>query len=729
MIFQNRFTLTLCALIPIILFAGFCYGFQNYDRNFYIYERIMTFFFIVSFFLLCYFKKKNAELIMEAAVEKYRLLFDQFPLGITKIDKDGFIVEANASFECILGVKKGYIIKHKFDLIKLRILDHDGAEIPHNRRPLTKAIRERQIINDCDMMIKSEDGKMKWLNLTVFPSFDENNCTMAIYEDITALKIAERTLKESEEKFRLMIENTPVGVSIIDDCGIFEYVNEAFSSLYEYDQEELIGKHITVIVLENLYEMALKSYKDFIDNSIPLSRQWSATTKYGKKLEVLVSSAKINGAGEHPKTILSVMDITERQHMEDELRRNREELKIARETAESMNSLKTSFLANVSHEIRTPLNSIIGFSDLLEHDWSEKERAEMIGCIKTSGKELLSMVNDLLDISKIEAGKLEIETAEFDLKPLAEEITAMMKPAAELKKIGISMELKGKFNEPVISDRHRYKQVIINLLGNAIKFTSNGGVKLTISILEEDDNNYLVETSVSDSGIGISQKDIERIFIPFMQANCAVSRKFGGTGLGLSISDKIVKMLGGKGISVESEPGAGSRFYFTIKFKKAVSAMRVNKLKPDAKQGIKEDTGDPLISMPTINENFALNVLVADDDRMNLILIKKSLEEEGVAVTSVETARDSVEFALKYRYDLILIDINMPDMSGFDASREIRRLGIKTPVVAMSASALENDMDDLTGSGMNDQISKPVDVKLLISKAHHLAGKFAHANV
>jgi len=711
----------LCALISIPILICFYYYFQKYYNNYFTYEIIPIFIFFILFSSLCYFKIKKAELRMKAAVEKYRLLFDQFPLGITKIDKDGFIVEANTSFERILGVKKGYMIKHKFDLIKMRIFDHDGTEIPHNRQPLTKAIRERQIINDGDMMIKSEDGKTKWLNLTVIPSFDENNCTMAIYEDITALKTAENALKEREEQFRLMIENTPVGVSIIDDCGIFEYVNEAFSVLYEYEPEELIGKHITVIVLENLYEMALKSYKEFMNNNIPLSRQWSATTKYGKKLEVLVSSAKINGTEEHPKTILSVMDITDRQRMEDELRKNREELKNAREIAESMNKLKSSFLANVSHEIRTPLNSIIGFSDLLEHQWPEKEREEMINCIKISGKELLSMVNDLLDISKIEAGKFEIEQAEFDLMPLAEEIIAMTKPAAELKNINISMEIKGLFNEPVISDRHRYKQVIVNLLSNAIKFTSSGGVKLVISLLEEDDSSYLIETSVSDSGIGISEKDIERIFIPFAQANCTVSRKFGGTGLGLSISEEIVKMLGGNGIKAESKQGEGSKFHFTIKFKKAISLRRADKLK----QGII----DPLISMPSINENFALNVLIADDDTINLKLIQKSLEEEGVMVTLVETAKDSVEFALKYRYDLILMDINMPDMSGFDASREIRRLGIKTPVVAMSASSLKNDIDNLIGSGMNDQIPKPVDIKLLISKAQNLTGKSSIAGV
>ncbi len=531
----------------------------------------------------------------------------------------------------------------------------------------------------------------------------------------------EKTLKASEEQFRLMIENTPVGVSIIDDCGIFEYVNEAFSMLYEYEPEELIGKHITIIVLENLYEIALKSYKEFIDNNIPLSRQWSATTKSGRKLEVLVSSAKIYGAGEHPKTILSVMDITDRQKMEDELRKNREELRIARETAESMNRLKTSFLANVSHEIRTPLNSIIGFSDLLEHEWPEKERAEMINCIKISGKELLSMVNDLLDISKIEAGRFEIETAEFDLISIAEEIMTLVKPAAGIKKIDLSMEIKGNINKRIISDRHRYKQVIINLLGNAIKFTSSGSVTFSIRLLEEDENNLVIETSVTDSGIGISQKDIDRIFIPFMQADNTVARKFGGTGLGLSISDEIVKMLGGSGIKVESKPCEGSRFYFVIKFKKALLKRPAHELKQE------EDA--PLISMPSINEKFAMSVLVADDDPANLKLIKRSLEQEGVAVTLVENARDSVEFALKYRYDLILMDINMPDMSGFDASREIRRLGIKTPVVAMSASTLKDDMKTLTDSGMNDQMSKPVDIKLLISKAHVLAGKFSRAGV
>ena len=232
----------------------------------------------------------------------------------------------------------------------------------------------------------------------------------------TAEEKAYTLLLASEEKFRLMIENTPVGVCIIDEYGMFEYVNTAFTELYEYEHDELIGNHITVIILENLYELALKNYNDFINSNIPLSREWSASTKSGKKLTVLVNSAKMSDITGRQKSILFIVDITVRQKMEQELIKSREILKTARDAAESLNRQKSRFLASVSHDIRTPLNSVIGFSELLEQSQLSEAQKEMVRCVKNSGSDLLALINDILDLSKIEAGKFEIENAEFDIR-------------------------------------------------------------------------------------------------------------------------------------------------------------------------------------------------------------------------------------------------------------------------------------------------------------------------
>ncbi|HOT78275.1 MAG TPA: PAS domain S-box protein, partial [Candidatus Wallbacteria bacterium] len=315
----------------------------------------------------------------------------------------------------------------------------------------------------------------------------------------------------SEDRFRMMIENTPVGVCIIDEYGMFEYVNTAFTELYEYEQDELIGKHITLIILENLYELAMKNYNDFMKGNIPLSREWSASTKNGKKVTVLVNSAKITDLSGCQKSLLFIVDITERQKMEQELIKSREILKAARDSAESLNRQKSRFLASVSHDIRTPLNSVIGFSELIEQSELSETQREMVRCIKNSGNDLLALINDILDLSKIEAGKFEIENAPFDIKETFASAVKSISPLAGKKGLKINVSIDPGIDRLVISDSHRYKQVINNLLSNAVKFTAEGEIKAELKIVALCEMYYTIQTSVSDTGIGIPAEMHERL--------------------------------------------------------------------------------------------------------------------------------------------------------------------------------------------------------------------------
>lgn len=524
-------------------------------------------------------------------------------------------------------------------------------------------------------------------------------------------------LAASEDRFRLMIENTPVGVCIIDEYGMFEYVNTAFTELYEYDQDELIGKHITVIILENLYEIAMRNYNDFINGSIPLSREWSASTKSGQKLTVLVNSARITDLAGKRKSILFIVDITDRQKMEQELIKSREILKTARDAAESLNHQKSRFLASVSHDIRTPLNSIIGFSDLLDRSELSAAQKEMVHCLKNSGGDLLALINDILDLSKIEAGKFEMVKAPFDIKKTFTNAVNSIAPLAEKKGVKLSVNIDAQIDLLVSSDAHRYKQVVNNLLSNAVKFTPGGEIRAELRITAQCETYYTILTSVADSGIGIEPEMRKKLFTPFEQCGRTTSRKYGGTGLGLAISSQIVRLLGGDEILVESEPGRGSRFYFSLNLEKAGHETKSAE-REEKKAGEKTS-----IAAEYLSNIPKLTILVADDCEINIKLTSTILTGQGHAVMCARDGLEAVDIAGRMSVDLILMDVNMPKLDGFCATAELRRRGIKTPVIAVTAAAMREDINKCKTNGMDDVLIKPLIYDSFISKINGYAVK------
>ncbi len=537
----------------------------------------------------------------------------------------------------------------------------------------------------------------------------------------TAVRSREKKAREllvaSEDRFRMMIENTPVGVCIIDEYGMFEYVNTAFTELYEYEQDELIGKHITLIILENLYELAMKNYNDFMKGNIPLSREWSASTKTGKKVTVLVNSAKITDLSGRQKSLLFIVDITERQKMEQELIKSREILRAARDSAESLNRQKSRFLASVSHDIRTPLNSVIGFSELIEQSELNETQREMVRCIKNSGNDLLALINDILDLSKIEAGKFEIENAPFDIKETFASAVKSISPLAGKKGLKVTVHIDQGIDRFVISDSHRYKQVINNLLSNAVKFTAEGEIKAELKIVALCEMYYTIQTSVSDTGIGIPAEMHDRLFTPFEQCGRATSQKYGGTGLGLTISNQIVKLIGGDCIKVESESGRGSRFYFNLNLEKSDIKSRAAGYEeyPHAKTSPKKNAS-PF-------ECKKMTILVADDSAINIKLIETILRGEGHTVIAAENGKEALEFAAGATFDLILMDVNMPVMDGYEATNRLRQMGVKAPVIAITAAAMQEEINNCRKNGMDDVLTKPILYDSFIEKINEYARK------
>jgi len=392
------------------------------------------------------------------------------------------------------------------------------------------------------------------------------------------------------------------------------------------------------------------------------------------------------------------------QNMMDKISETQEDLRIARDAAETANAAKSSFLANMSHEIRTPMNSIIGFSELAQDGDIPQKSKEYLDNIQDSAKWLLNIINDILDISKIESGKVELERIPFDLPSIFSHCQISITPKAAEKGVALYCYAEPSFGKTLLGDPIRLRQIILNLLSNAIKFTNNGMVKLLASIVTTDADTATVHFEVKDSGIGMNPDQIARIFEPFMQADDTVTRKFGGTGLGLAISKNLIELMGGT-LNVESAVGVGSKFSFNITFGLTEDAAEIS-----SKRYVLSDYEKP---------DFDAEILVCEDNTLNQQVIFDHLARVGIKTVLAGNGKEGFELVAqrmhsaensttnKKPFDLIFMDIHMPVMDGLEAASKMIELGIETPIIALTANIMTNDMEIYKKSGMYDTLGKP----------------------
>ena len=478
--------------------------------------------------------------------------------------------------------------------------------------------------------------------------------------------------KKNQLILKRLYEENPLPMIILDKKKrkILK-VNSAAAKLYGYKKKEFRKKQMTFLQ-ENKEEQHIKKGKEPIySNHI---------TKNGEKLEVELF---INSVYYKDKSayIIVVEDITKKQKLS-------RELKEAKEVAEASVRSKELFLANMSHEIRTPMNAILGLGDLLKETNLSNKQYKYVSTINTSGKNLLTIINDILDFTKIEAGKLEMESIPFDIVYSIEKTIEVFEPIAKEQKLLFKSEIDKKLRKEVLGDPTRLNQVLINLLGNAFKFTEKGTINLTVELINKTKSNYRVRFSVKDSGIGISSRNLETIFDSFTQAESSTARLYGGTGLGLAICHQLIKLMGGS-LEVSSKIGIGTEFHFTIDLDILKTRTMINNV--------------PNITLPE-----GIKVLLVEDNKVNQFLAQTILNQWNCEIDCAENGLIAIEKTKKNLYDIILMDIRMPVMNGEEATTIIRKkLNITTPIVALTANAIKGDKEKYLTLGMNGYISKP----------------------
>lgn len=690
-------------------------------------------------------KKNKAEKELAHNELKFRTIIESITDIIYVYDENGIINYISPNFK-IYGYDSDDIIGHSlFEFFH-----------PDDQQMLLIAFKK---VVDSDERISiilrllTKKGEIRIIEANYKGSFyldDKTKFYSGIFRDITERKMAEDALAFSEAKYRSIVENIQDIVYTLNQTGIFTYVSPSIKTI-GYKPEELTGRYIielihpadqqifieSIVRLVETGEMTLTAFRlisksdevkivEITGKSIVFSKESSVhysgiirdvteqkkteeeLTKHKESLEQLVEERTSD-----LERINSVLreEISERKLANYALKKREKELNQAKEYAEKCNKAKGDFLANVSHEIRTPLNAIIGFCELILSE-SDPEKAKNYALFAmTESDVLLELINELLDMAKIDSGKITIDSTIFDLKELLNTICRSMNLRVMQKGLNLSCSIDEKTPIYIEGDPMRLRQVILNLLSNAIKFTDDGIIRISVKPLEEDDMNNTLLFDIEDTGIGIPEDKLSHIFDSFIQADGSTTRKYGGTGLGTTISKKLVEIMGGT-IGAESKPGVGSRFWFTVPVKRQNAAT-------DRKtMGIGNiDDTDAGKDEITASSHAGCRILLVEDYIANRDIAMVYLANEGFYAEYAVNGKEAVFMCLETKYDLILMDVQMPEMDGYKATDLIRKkdsANKETPILGMTANAYKSDLDKCIESGMDDVITKPIRKKAFI---------------
>ena len=628
-------------------------------------------------------QKKELEESIKLYTEFYNL-FSNSPEIHCITDRQGKIQLINQSVVQILGYTPeeaiGMPIWEFFPATEqrgLRVLLEDG-------------LKNKKKAFDLEIRVINRSGEVKWISWSVIVKGDN---WYASGRDITDHK----QMVDQLELLSLVASKVSNGVVISNANNEVIWINEGFEKITGYNLWDVGFRAIGDVLKGELTDVEIiKKARELSKNKQSFEIDLLIYRKDGQPLWIsILNSIILDADGNVDKYVEVIIDITAKKNVELELI-------AAKEEALQLSRAKDMFISVMSHEIRTPLNAVIGISHLLTEDNPTESQKENLNILRFSADNLMTLINDVLDFTKVETGNIELEQADVDLRDLIGSVVSSMQFKTQGKNIYINSSLDDNLPRYIIADKTRICQILLNLVGNSVKFTENGGIAIDVKVIEQNDNEARIRFEVSDTGIGIMPDKINTIFESFKQADDSITRLYGGTGLGLAITKRLVELYDSR-INVESVYGQGSKFWFTITFKKSKTA--------EAKK----------INTKAVEIGLKLNVLVADDNQINRMLIDKVFKKWGVNADFAINGREVVEKVDQNRhYDVVLMDIHMPEMDGLEAAKYIRSntdpYYQQLPIIALTASMLNNQMDMIGEAGMNDYILKPFDPKNLYEK-------------
>ncbi len=695
-----------------------------------------------------------AEAARRESEAKLKAVLDHSTNVVKLKDLEGRYLLVNKRFALLVGLSESEIIGKTDEEIF-------GPAAAHVLRANDQRVVQAGGSREIEEYIPHSDGIHTYLSVK-FPLFDDQGQVYAvgsIATDITERKRIELSVRRENAKLSAMISGMEEGIVFADAGDQIVEVNEYFARFVGMSRTEIIGKAIDGFhegpARQRVREILNRLKTDTSSEAVVEQRQINDKT-------VILRVQPIYHENRYEGVLLNVVDITElaeakanAEQAGEELARRADELEAARLAslnmlddleraraeaveanreleatnaqlekaisranemalqAEVANVTKSEFLANMSHEIRTPMTAILGFTELMQDaEQTTDERLECIQTIRRNGQHLLNIINDILDLSKIEAGKMAIERIACSPRQLVREVDSLMRARADEKGLAFDLEFVGLLPEHIRTDPTRLRQVLINLIGNAIKFTTEGGVRLIVKMDDAvDADNPRLRFEVMDTGIGMTQEQLQRLFKPFTQADNSMTRKFGGTGLGLTISKRLAQMLGGD-ITAESTPGKGSAFYLTIETGSLADAEMVE----EARHYEQLSRSTP---QEKAVKGLSGRVLLAEDGPDNQQLISFILDKAGFDVDVVGNGQQATERAVQAQadgipYDVILMDMQMPVLDGYAATRKLRAQGYTGPIIALTAHAMATDRDKCLDAGCDDYATKPINRQELI---------------
>ena len=646
--------------------------------------------------------RANAELEMRE--QRHQLALETLEIGEWELNLDDQTVAGSALSDRIFGLA-GPVPEWTYNNYLERVLPEDRGRV----HELIQQALASPGIWDCEYRIQRQDGAIRWLHARGQRTDNQGNRNIlfGVVVDITERKRSEFALMESETHFRGMMDSMPAMVWLMGPDQQVNFFNKTALEFRGRTLEQELGIGWTEGLHPDDHARTWSLFAEAFAARAPFSLDIRLRRHDGAYRWIQdVGLPRWDAAGQFIGYIGSCVDIEDRKQAEQQVLELNDSLerKVAERTSqlEAANAAKTQFLAHMSHELRTPMNAILGFAQVLEHDRLTPDQHEMISMIREAGGHLMDIIGDILDLSKIEAGKLRLEQHAFTLSPLLERVGRMMSPFAHEKGLNFSIRQPQNDQGALLGDSRRIEQILINLTSNAIKFTEHGEVVLTVTAIPTSDNLSRWRFTVSDTGIGIPPETLGKLFQPFSQGDDSLTRQFGGTGLGLVISRRLVELMGGE-ISVSSQVGYGSTFWFELGFSPVQEAG-------DVDAGLAP--GSAPAKVPTL---AGLRVLAVDDSPINLRMLESALGRLGVLVTLARDGQEALDIlkASPRDFDLVLMDIQMPVMDGLEATREIRQnpeLG-KLPVIALTAGVLPEEREAALNAGMYDFLAKPLNLE------------------